>query len=364
MNILWVDLERQWRGGQKQALLALAGLRARGHGAELVAVEGGELGERAGELGIPVHATAAGAARLRAAGLLRSLLARPKFDLVHANEAHALTAAWLARTHGGVPVIAGRRVAYPLQRSPFAFARYRAARRILAVSQFVAESVIASGIPRERVAVVYDGVEIPPLLSEDERGRARERWGVAAREALLGCVGYLLPEKGHELAIHALAHLLAQGRTCRLLLAGDGPLRAALESLARRLGVAGQMRFAGLVENVEQVYAALDVFVFPSHAEPLGSALLEAMAYGLPSVALGSGGVPEIISDGVSGMLAELDEPARCGDAIAAKIARLLDDAALAGSMGRAARQRIEQEFSRDRMVAETLRVYEEALSR
>jgi glycosyltransferase involved in cell wall biosynthesis len=108
------------------------------------------------------------------------------------------------------------------------------------------------------------------------------------------------------------------------------------------------------VEEVEQVYAALDLFLFPSLAEPLGSSLLAAMAYGLPAVAAAGGATPEIITDQANGLLAPAADPAGFADAVL----RLLDDAALAGRLGDAARQTIERRFSADRMVQDTLDLY------
>ncbi len=363
MNILWVDLEPRWRGGQNQALLALEGLRARGHSAELLAREDGALAGRARARAIPVHGVGRGAPRWSAARRLRRLLAERRIDLVHANEAHALTAAWLARVHRQVPLVAARRVVFPLQKSALALARYRAAQRIIAISHRVADVVLATGLPRERVEVVYDGVDVPPPFSEEARHAARQRWGVLANEPLLGCAGSLEPQKGQELAVRALASLRARGSKSRLLLAGEGPGRAPLEQLARELRVEDAVVFAGFVEDVGQVYAALDVFLFPARAEGLGSALLEAMAAGLPCIALAGGAAPEIIEDGVSGLLASPGSPADNANGIAAAVERLLQDPALAQRLGRAARHRVEEQFSTDRMVEETLRVYRAVLA-
>ncbi len=357
MKVLYVDLERQWRGGQNQALLTVRGLRAQGHAAELLAVGECPLAQRAQTEGIPVHAIGAQGRRYHAARMLRRLLGSRNFDLLHANEPHALTAAWLAGAHRRVPVLVSRRVAYPLANNRLAIARYRVASRIAAISRFVAASVAASGLPKNQVEIVYEGVEIPPLVSVEVRHKARERWNVKENETLLGCVGYLLPEKGQDFLIRAMPGVLAKKPGCRLLLAGDGRSRAELEALARELKLDATVHFAGFVEDVSQVYAALDLFVFPSLVEPLGTSLLAAMAYGLPAVAVARGGVPEYVENERNGLLvAEPD-----ADAIAVAIARLLQDAELARRLGAAARETICERFSAELMVANTLRVYEQA---
>ena len=323
---------RQWRGGQSQALLLIRGLLAMGYSAELVARAGSPLAKRALAAGVRVHP-------------LWHLLHTEPYALVHCHDANGLTAAWVAGAARQSRLVASRRVAYPLARNPLAKARYRAA-RIVAVSNFVRASVIACGVPAEQVDVVYDGVELPELAPPRRPSRR------------LGCVGYLLPEKGQELLIRALPLVLARYPDASLLLAGDGPCRAALERLAGALGVAQAVEFAGYVEDVAAAYRSLDVFLFPSLAEPLGSVLLTAMAYGLPVVARASGAVPEVIEDGRNGLLAG-EEPG----AFAGAILCLLDDAELAARLGAGARLAVEQRFSADAMIQGTLQVYHRVLA-
>ncbi len=131
-------------------------------------------------------------------------------------------------------------------------------------------------------------------------------------------------ERVQAYASRALAMLRKQFPECRLLVAGDGPSRESLKQLTRKLGVESTVQFAGFVEDVGQVYAALDVFAFPSREEGLGSALLGAMACGLPVVATASGGVPEIV-DERNGLLVTGFRVER----FAAALARLLSDADL-----------------------------------
>ncbi len=352
MTTLHVDLGPRWRGGQHQALLLLRGLRSRGHAAELVALRGGPLTGRAADDGFAVHEVAPRLARPHAALILRRLLSQRRYDIVHTHEAHALTSACLAGAHRRAALVASRRVAYSLN-SP---GRYRAARRVVAVSRFVAETVVASGLPRDNVCVIHDGVELPPLPSPEERREARRSFGIEDSAPLLGCVGYLLPEKGHEHLVRALPALCAQFARLRLLVAGSGPCEAELESLARSLRVESAVYFWGFVADVERVYRALDVFVFPSLAEPLGTSLLAAMAHGLPVVAAAGGAVPEIIEDKRTGLLV----PPANADWLASAVADLLRDPARGAALGAAARETVLERFTADRMVENTLRLYEE----
>ena len=332
LTTLHVDLGRQWRGGQNQALLLACELRRMGHVAEMVVRKDSPLARRAKEAGVTVREAGG---RIGAARLLRRLHG---FDIVHCHEAHALTAAWLAR----VNYVVARRLAYPISKL-----RYERAKRIVAVSRFVKQSVLDCGFADSQVEVVYDGVPVPEAAAAGGGGLR------------VGCVGYLLPEKNQELLIRAMPAVIARHRGCRLALAGDGAARASLERLAGELGVAEGVEFLGHVEDVARVYRSLDVFAFPSTAEPLGSSMLAAMSYGLPCVGLARGAVPEVIDNGTNGLLVQSDD----AGAFAEEVIRLLDDAALRARLGAAARGRVEEKFSVSEMARGTLGVYRRALA-
>jgi glycosyltransferase involved in cell wall biosynthesis len=357
VKILYVDLETEWRGGQSQALEALRGLRRAGHDAQLLAVAGGALAQRARDAGVPTSAIGPRRKRWAASRALRLVLRAAPPDVVHANEAHALTAAWLARAHRRTTLVAARRVIFPIPRNPISLARYRAAHRILAISDCVARNVIASGVPAERVVVVREGIEIPPPLPPARRIAARSLWQLADDEIALGCVGVLAPQKGQELLVRALPEICAVAPRVRLLLAGEGPLRPRLESLAAQLGVGERVVFAGFVEGIADVYAALDAFVFPALEDGSGTSLLSAMAAGLPVAAVARGGVPEYLEDDVNGLLIPEPEP----QAIASAVTRLIADADLRRRLGARARADIAERYSTGVMVDHLLRACAEA---
>ena len=355
---LIVDLETEWRGGQNQALLLLKGLYERGHAAELLTAHGSSLGHRAKKLGIYVHSASRGMFRLRAASKIRSLLADGRIELIHANEAHAVTAAWLAISNRLLPFVVSRRVGYPLGQSWIAKARYRRADYIVANSQWVADQAAESGAPRKKLRVVFEGAEVPPLGTAAQRAEARRHWKIPEGAPLLGCVGVFLPDKGQEWLIRALAELRKEVRDARLILAGDGPSRQDLEKLAGELGVREAVILPGFVKEVEKVYAALDVFLLPSFFEAFNNSLLAAMAHQIPSIAFRRGALPEIIEDGRSGLIVSGPDVLEiCG-----AVKKLLMDRDYARGLGEAARTRVAENFSADRMVENTLQIYEEVL--
>lgn len=355
MKILFVDLEREWRGGQSQAFLTVCGLRTEGHAVVLVAPKGAPLAERVGNEGIPVRAVPQLGMRLWAALAIRGLLQSEKFDLIHVNEPHALTAAWLARAHRWLPVVLSRRIGFPLKKTWIARARYGSLTRFLANCTDVKESLLRSGVAAERIAIVNEGVEVAALTSREERLAARKIWGVDEQEFLFGCVGVFVPEKGQRHAIGALAMVRKQFPQARLLLAGDGACRGDLERLARELGQTEAVIFAGFLKDVKPVYAALDAFVFPSEFEGLGTALQSAMALGLPCISTARGGLTEVVDDGRTVLVAEPN-----AEEFSSAMMRVVADEPLRKRLGEAARNEIEERFSDVRMVNRTIEAYRE----
>lgn len=367
MRPLIVDLGKDFRGGQHQALLLLLGLSARGNKPELIAVRDSLLARRAKDAGISVWGVPRGCRRLAAAWHIRRLVRGKRVDVVHANEPHALSAAWLARAHRSIPVVASRRIALPLSTSSFSRARYRAAARIVAVSHFVEQSMIAGGVPAGSIDVIYDGVKIPNESLLANRENARSQFGISPETLCIGNVAAFVPEKGHALLVRALDELRRmlrpelqkpismQAPECVLLLRGEGQEQAAVRELAGELQILDTVKFLPPATDIGTMFAAMDIFAFPSHAEPLGSALLAAMAHGLACVALARGGVPEVIENGKNGLLVENLDPR----AFAAALARLQANPEDARRIGKAARETIAARFSADHMVEATFHLYE-----
>jgi len=357
MRVLYVDLEREWRGGQSQAWLTLRGLRDREHEVFLLAAQESPLAIRVAEAGIGVHAVPRLGLRAWAAGALRSLIAKYQFELLHLNEPHALTAAWLAGAHRQLPLLLSRRIGFPLQKNFVSQARYRAVKRFVANSRDVAQSLMRSGIAAERISIVNEGVEISALPTTEERESARQHWGFQENDFVFGCVSVFVPEKGQRHLIEALPAVRTAHPEARLLLAGDGTCRAELEALAKKLGQAEVIHFPGFVDNVALAYAALDAFAFPSEFEGLGTALQAAMAAGLPCISTSRGALAEVVDQERTALVAE-----PTGKEFAAAMLRLLGDGELRRRLGDAGRREVQQRFSADLMIENTICVYEEVL--
>jgi len=221
----------------------------------------------------------------------------------------------------------------------------RACTTMVSVSDEVDRLVGAAGVPARKRAVVRNGVDPEgPPAPRAPRARREETGPV------VGTVARLAPEKDQHRLLEAFALLRREHPGARLVLAGDGPLRAELEARARELSIDPAVTFLGFRERVADVLSGLDIFALSSRTEGVPLALLEAMAAGLPVVATAVGGVPEVVVDGESGLLV----PPADAEALAGALGRLARDRPLAERLGAAARRRVRERFS----LAATARVY------
>jgi glycosyltransferase involved in cell wall biosynthesis len=234
--------------------------------------------------------------------------------------------------------------------------------RLLAVSDRVRADLLALGIGApDRVLTVPLGLDLTPFFAcGSRRGRLRAELSVPADEALVGIIARLVPIKRHERFLRAAAELARAGVHCRFLVVGDGERRAELETLASTLGVAARVHFLGWRRDLERVYADLDVAVLCSDNEGSPVSLIEAMAAGVAVVATRVGGVPDVVDDGITGLLvAPGDVPA-----LARAIVSLLVDPERRRRMGAAGRERVAETYGADRLVADMDRLYADLVRR
>jgi glycosyltransferase involved in cell wall biosynthesis len=226
--------------------------------------------------------------------------------------------------------------------------------RYLAVSHAIAAALVAEyRWPAAKIEVVHNAVALERFSAPAPAG-LRAELGAGEGVPLVLTPARLDPQKGH-------ADLLAaavQVPGALFALAGDGPQRASLEALAARLGIADRVRFLGTRDDIPDLLAACDVFALPSLYEGSSLAVLEAMAARRAVIASAIGGTDELIEDGRDGFLVPPGDP----EALAAALARLLNDAELRARLAANARERVEREFSRERMAARVGAAYEELL--
>lgn len=216
-----------------------------------------------------------------------------------------------------------------------------------AIRTFLVDEI---GIPRSRIDVIANGVEAQRFAAKAHR---------AAREITFCSAGRLVPQKRMDLFVLALARLRDRGFRAKARIAGEGPLRGELEQLIARLDLGDQVDLCGAVEDLREFLGAAEVFLLASDWEGLPNVVLEAMASGLPVVATAVDGSADLVLDGVTGLLTQPGDV----ESLANAMGILAGSADLRRTMGQAGRERVEKEFSMERMVERYEALYQELLS-
>lgn len=225
---------------------------------------------------------------------------------------------------------------------------------VITSNSHAAAEKIAHSWPRLLHYLIYNGID---LFAFDATKNSHHR-PFSVNNKILGVVARLAPVKGLEMLLEAFAQIHGKIPNAHLWLIGDGPLRNYLETKAREMGLADNVVFWGIRDDIPALLAQCDIGVLSSHWEGLPNAILEYMAAELPVVATRVGGVPEVVIDGETGLLVPPGNPQALADALLS----LLSDTELARRMGQAGRRRVEQYFTLERMVKENEKLYLELL--
>jgi glycosyltransferase involved in cell wall biosynthesis len=304
MRICHVNLAGGFSGGERQTVNLIRELAGRQHQQTLVARPGSRLFD---EL--------AGLPGLEFRSCKHFLLGHTAgaWDLIHCHDGKAVYWAYLERRLRKTPYLITRRVDNPLGKGRFTRAAYTAASRVVCLSNAIARSVLAR-VASATIAVIpssFSGFEAVPA----DVSAIRQRF---AGKRLVGQVGRLLEHKGYQVTIAAAQQLAANYPDVMFVFLGEGPDE---DWLKQQAGNACNVCFVGHQNNVGSWLAALEVFVFPSLHEGLGSTVLDAMQHGVPVIGARAGGIPDLIAQGETGLLVA---PGDASD-LARAIAGLLD---------------------------------------
>lgn len=354
-----VATERGWRGGERQVLLLAESLERAGYRNLIAARPGEPLAQRAQAYGITVVPIVPGSEFDPGAILsLRRAVAKYGVDVVHAHTAHAVTLAALAVLRTRASMALTRRVDFRLRQHAASRWKYRRADAIIAISEAVAAVMIDGGIPPERIDIIPDGIDLTRII-EPASPATLGALGIPGGAPLVVKIAALVHHKDPLTFVRAIAVARQTVPDLRALLVGKGPLRSEVEAERDRLGLEGVLQVTGFRADADELLAAAHVASLSSQEEGMGSVLLDACMLGRPIAATAAGGIPEVIQDGISGLLS----PPGDADALGAAIARLLTDSVLAARCAAGALARA-RDFSIDRTAALTAAVYERVRAR
>lgn len=357
-------------GGAKTHVHSLLRNLSRGMDITLVCFRDGPFAREAAQLGIETRVCSGGF--FSALRQVRRMIAEEGFDLVHTHGSRANLAGAILRSTCGRPVVSTIHSDYRLDYMgrPAAAATYGvlnvlALRRIkyhVGVSDAMRDLLISRRFPRETTFAIYNGLDFSREPRRCDRAAFCARVGadVQPGDVVVGAAARLDPVKDLATLVRGFAAARRERPELKLIIAGEGPERPALEALAEELGVRGAVCLAGWLDDMEEFYSALDINTLSSLSETFPYALTEGAAYRLPTVASAVGGIPRLIEDGKTGYLFEPGDWEKLG----ARLAELAADAGLRARLGEAVHERAAREFSVEATCREQRAVYEEILER
>lgn len=356
-HIVHLETGRHLYGGAQQVLLLLDGLRTVGMEVTLVCPPDSAIRTAAGGLGVRV-CTLPMAGELDARFGLRFMrwLVRGQPDLVHVHSRRGADI-WggIAAHQAGLPTVLSRRVDNP-ELPLLGRAKYRLYDRVIGISQAIVDQLQGIGVPAEKLRCVHSAVDPAGMRPTWSRMQFREAFGLKDQSLAVISVAQFIPRKGHALLLRAWPMILEVVPQARLLLFGQGPLQAKLQSQAGRLGIANSVTFAGFRADLRQFIAHADVLVHPARLEGLGVCLLEAQAAAVPVVASRVGGIVEAAAPEMP--LFPPDNP----EALTAALLPLLLDPVRRAQLAAAGQSHVAVNFSPAAMVSGNLGVYQELL--
>lgn len=365
LDILHINTERTWRGGEQQTLSLVKGLLRRKIACGIVCQPNTRLAHKAKQAQIPLFEIAMrGEADFKAALQIRHILLARGCKLVHTHTSHAQTLGFWASLKLNVKRLASRRVAFSIYRHDFmkinAIKYKYMTDHYVAISQNIKQALVNDGLNPAKIDVVYSGVDplrFANVTSEDVAFLRREL-GLKPYAKVILSAAQLSKEKGQDVLLAALPGVLQKYPEVKLVLAGGGDADA-LKRQAAVLGIANSVIFAGFREDVGLFYNLCDVFTLPSLNEGLGTAVLDAMALRKPVVVSAAGGLPEIVQNGESGRVTPVGNVA----ALSAALVHCFNEPQNSQNMAERGYERLLENFTLDKMVEGNLAVYKKLVT-
>ena len=321
--VVHLDTERGWRGGERQVLWLAQSLDPTRYRSVVVARADEPLAARATAAGLRVELLRPySEADPFATWSLRRLIQTSGVSIVHAHTGHAVALAALATWRTPALVVVTRRVDFRLRPGAASRWKYERAAAVIAISSAVAEALVASGIPRERIEIIPSGIDLTRQIMPMPPATLATL-GVALGGPLVVQVAQLVAHKDPVTFVEAMAVARDRIPDIQAVMVGDGPLRGEVVAAIDRRELRGVVHLTGYRTDADGFLAAADVVTLSSREEGLGTVLLDALALGKPVAATAGGGIPEIITDPAYGLLAPIGDAKALGLAIASLVSRI-----------------------------------------
>lgn len=361
-TILHTEWSEGWGGQEIRILLEMKEHRRQGHGLYLLCPPRTKLAEEAGKLGIEVIPH-----KIRApwdAGSIHSiinLIRELRVEVLHTHSSVDSWAGGLAGRWAKVPVLVRtRHISVPVKR-PWLNRIYYLPDAVITTGKHIRRDLLQTHkIPAERIVSIPTGADLARFHPGPPDLELKKRFGLPLNSPVITLVAVLRAQKRHELVIAAAAEVIQRFPQARFVFVGDGPGRDRVEQEIKNARLEAQILMTGYREDVPAILSFTDVGIISSVAEGIPQFLFQIMAMGKPVIATAVGGIPEIVTSGVNGVLIPPEDPA----ALAQALVQALDDPETARRLGEAGRRLVEQEYTVEKMAEKVYRVYQQVYER
>jgi glycosyltransferase involved in cell wall biosynthesis len=361
INILHLDTEREWRGGQQQAIYLFEYLLKHGYKTMFVCRRNSKLGSYLQKQNLPtLFAPLVGEWDLFSAFKIATCAKQNNYNLLHLHSAHAITIGLLVKIiFPKIKLIAVRRVDFSIHKNILSKYKYknRLLNGIVAISENIKNILAKDGLETTKITVIRSGIDLDKFNQSPKDGKLRQMLNIRPNAILVGTIAALVGHKDYPTLLKAAEIVNAADENVYFIAVGDGNKKVKIQNLAETLNLKGRFIFLGYRTDIGNVLKALDIFVLASKLEGLGTAVLEAMSVGLPIIGTNAGGIPEMVNDGKNGLLVQKENP----EALAKAILDLCENRGKRKAFSQASLQMVKA-YSKDITARKNIELYEKIL--
>ncbi|MCL1827262.1 MAG: glycosyltransferase [Candidatus Cloacimonetes bacterium] len=321
--IVHIDTDTKWRGGQQQAFYLHQRLTIKGNQSLMICKKDSILHQKCIENKLPCHCLPLmSELDVFSAFCISRIAQKHKAAILQLHDAHAVTIGILAKYFfRNVKLIAMRRVDFPIKKRSLVKYNHRFLEKVICISNNIYNIALGCGIDKEKLAIIHSGVDTSKKIISD-KSKIQKEYNIPSQNMIIGTIAAIVGHKDYPTLLKAAKIVIENEPNVTFIACGDGPLKNAMLSLHQELNLNEAFIFASFQKDIDKYLGAFDIFVLSSKMEGLGTAVLDAMVAKKPIVACSSGGIPEMISDNINGLLAERENPVD----LATKILSLVRD--------------------------------------
>ncbi len=356
LNILHIDTERSWRGGQRQATYLFESLYKKGYKTKMVCRPNSKLQEFCEQKELPYKLVSMKNEFCIFSALeIAKICKKEKYQIAHLHSAHAIAVGfWLKVFYPEIILIGMRRVDFHLKKNFFSKIKYSKLDKLVCISKRIAKVVQNDGY--ENTKLIYSGIDIE-RFSDVEVANIRQEFPLTEDSIVIGSTAALVGHKDFPTMLKAAKIVCSKSERANFIVFGDGNLKEELKQMRDDLGLKDRFFFAGFRENIGAYLKSFDIFALSSQLEGLGTSILDAQALGLPVVACESGGIPEAVYDEENGFLV----PKKNYEKFANALLKLIDSEDLRNKFGEQGKISV-RKFDISNTVQNSIDLYESLL--